>query len=315
MPLPTLKDVTLVNPVLTDLSIGYQNESLIWNKLAPPKGEPVKVGTYPIYTRDYWFRRVNDAGRSEGGGYSRAGYGISSDTYATMEIGFEKALSDDVKKANQSGDDLAEVDTAFLTTLMELEFEKRIAAAAFITGVWGTSTTLTLTDQWSDFDGSDPIDKIKVAMRTIRRNIGSFVSVIGICGPLTWEKLSEHPLIIDKYKHTQKGIMTEALVAAVLGLDEIIVGYAIENTAVEKAPGTASFTGADIFTDNFLVLAKSTRGQGAYTFIWEEDFTQPWTIESYRDDSVRSDITRIRTHPVVKISSAQHGYMYLDCVA
>jgi len=315
MGLPTINDTILANPVLTDLSIGYQNEDMIWGTLAPAKGEPTKTGIYPIYTRDYWFRRQEAATRGADGGYRRAGYGISSDTYNVIEIGFEKPLDDPVKAANQSGDDLAEVDTAFLTALMELELEKRVAAAAFITGVWGTSTTLSSTDQWSDFDGSDPITNMQTAIRTIRRNIGAATRLTGICGPLAFEKLAEHPLIIDKYKHTQTGIMTAALVAAVLGLEEIKVGNSIENTAIEKAPGTDSFTGADIWTDNFLVLAESTRGKGAYTFIWEEDFSAPWTVESYRDDKVRSDITRIRTHLDVKIASAQHGYMYLNCVA
>ena len=322
MPLPTRKDVALVSPVLTDLSLGYKNETLLWEKIAPTKGVPLNVGTIPIYTRDYWFRRIATAARGADGGYARTGYGVSSDTYKTVEIGFEKSLDDSIGKASQLGEDLQETDTAFLTTLMELEFEKRVAAACFVTSVWGTSTTMQSASspyQWSDFDNSDPPQDVQTALRTIRRNTGSNTKFTMRLGPLVWEKLKEHPLLMDKIKHTQKGVLTEDLVASLLGLDELTVGYAIENTAVEKAPGTASFTGADIWTDNVLILAEQGQGQrsgfGAKTLIWEEDFSSPWVIETYRDDRVRSDITRIRSHLQIKIMSTQHGYIYLDCIA
>ena len=315
MPLPTLKDVTLVNPVLTDLSIGYQNEALLWDKICPQKGVSYKTGTYPIYTRDYWFRRAQAAVRAEDGGYNRYGYGIGSGTYATVEIGFEKLLGDPTKAANQTGDDLADIDTRFLTTLMELELEKLVANDAFTASKWGTDSTLAGTNQWSDFDGSDPIANIDIALRTIRRNVGTVAKKIGCCGALAWEKLKEHPLVIDKYKHTQKGVMTPELVAAVLGLDEINVGWSVENTAYEKLPGTASFTGADIWTDNFLVRAEGANAMPSMVFIWEEDFKAPWVVENYRDDKVRGDVTRIRTHYDVVIASTQHGYLILDCAA
>jgi len=318
MPLPTLNDVSLVSPVLTNLSIGYRNPRFLWSKLAPPLEVALNVGTYPIFTRDYWFRRARTTLRSADGGYNRVGYGISSSTYDTKENGLEKALNDPTRAANQTAEDLQKVDTEFLTQLFELEMEKQVAAAAFVTGVWGTSTTLAGTDQWSDYDASDPIKDADVAKRTVRRNTGSRVNGLFV-GALGWEKLKEHPLILDKYKHTQKGIMTEELVAAVLGVDEIIVGDSVENTAVEKAPGTASFTGADIWTDNAVWLAQETPGinkpVGAITFIWNEIGNFPWAIQSYRDEKVRSEVTRILTHLAIKVVSAQHGYMHLDLVA
>ncbi len=317
MPLPTGNDVALVSPVLTNLSIGFRNPRFLWSKLAPPLEVALNVGTYPIFTRDYWFRRAATAIRGSGGGYSRIGYGISSSTFTTREYGLEKVLSDPTRKSSQTPQDLQVVDTEFLTQIFELELEKQVAAAAFTTGKWGTSTTLTST-QWSDFDQSDPINDAEVAKRTVRRNTGARVNQLFV-GALGWEKLKENPLILDKYKHTQVGIMTEDLVAAVLGVDEIIIGDSVENTAIEKAPGTASFTGADIWTDNAVFLAQETPGIdkpiGALTFMWNEIGNIPWAIQSYRDEGVRSDVTRILSHWDIKVVSAQHGYMYLDLVA
>ncbi len=134
-------------------------------------------------------------------------------------------------------------------------------------------------------------------------------------GLLGWEKLKEHPLILDKYKHTQTGIMTEDLVAAVLGMDSLVVGDSVENTADEGL----AFTGADIWTDSALFFKNETPGAmtatSAVTFIWDEKGNFPWAIETYHDDAIRSDITRIFTHQDPQITSAQHGYLLLDLVA
>ena len=66
-------------------------------------------------------------------------------------------------------------------------------------------------------------------------------------GALVWERLKEHPDILDKYKHTQSGIMTTSLVAAALEIDNLYVGKSIENTAKDGQ----TFSGADIWTDNY----------------------------------------------------------------
>ena len=318
MALPTIKDVRPVNPVLTNLSFGFANKGFLWDKIAPFAKQDQKSGTYFIYTRDYWFRRMKGAARASAGLYTRIGFGLDSSTYDCQEIGFEVPLDDPTVAASQTPEDLQTKAVAFLTNVMQIELEKLVAAAAFVTGVWGTTTSLSSTTQWSDFDNSDPIANAKTAKRAILRNTGAEPNTLFV-GATAWDKLMEHPLIVEKYKYTQKGVMTPDLVAAVLDVKEIVVGDSIENTAAEKTPGTASFTGADIWTDNALFLVRNNPGlgvaNGAYTFIWDEKGNVPWAVEDYRDEPIRSTITRIFTHQQVKVVSSQHGYIYLDCVA
>ena len=315
MSIPTINDVRTINPVLTDLSIGFKNERFHWDKIARPKRTNEKSGSYPTYTRDYWFRRMTGGLRAPGGEYTQApGYGISWATFNALERGFEKGLDDSIRRANQTADDLGIVDLAYLTNLIQLELEKEVAAAAFVTGVWGTSTTLTGTDQWSDLDASDPIDKIEVAKRTIRRNTGSKPTCICV-GALVWEKLKEHPLLLDKYKHTQRGILTEDLVAQAFGVDRLMVADSVENTVADGQ----TFTGADIWTDNVLVFVDNAPGlmtpTGAITFIWDEQGNYPWGVQEYRWEKTRSNVQRVFTHFDIKIVAAQLGYMYLDAIA
>lgn len=311
---PSVKDVRPVDPVLTNLSIGFRNERFLWDRIAPPASVLQKSGTYMIYTRDFWFRRQRGAVRAENGEYLRVGYGVTNATYSAIERGFEKALGDPERKASQTPEQLEMVDVAFLTNLLQLEMEKDIAAETFVSGKWGTDTTLAGANQWSDYASSDPIKDSDVASRTIRRNTGAKPNTLFV-GALAWEKLKEHPLILDKYKHTQKGVMTPELVAAVLEIGELIVGDTVENTAAEGG----TFAGADLWTDNVLFLVRNAPGlgvgNGAYTFIWDERGNVPWAIEQYRDERIRSEVSRIFTHYVPKVVSAQHGYLYLDAVA
>lgn len=312
MPLPTRNDVRPVDPVLTDMSIGFKNDRFLWDQIAPGKETNEQSGTYFIYTRDYWFRRANRAERAATAPYERVDYGVTTDTFKAAEYGFEKALADPVKNASQTPESLETRDNQFLTNLIQLELEIQVAAAAFVTGVWGTSTNPTT--QWSDYDNSDPVADIDTGKRTIRRNTGSMPTILFL-GALAWESLKEHPLILDKYKYTQKGIMTEELVAAVFGVDKIVVGDSVRNTANEGQ----TYVGADIWTDNALLLVQNDPGllvpNGACTFIWNERGNYPWAAEQYREEKIRSDVQRVFSHWAIEIVSAQHGYILLDCIA
>lgn len=311
---PTPRDVRPVNPVLTSLSIGFKNEKFLWDQICPVAEVDQKSGTYFIYTRDYWFRRQEGAERAATSAYTRVGYGMTTATYTAQEIGFEKVLGDPVRAASQTPEDLQTLDTQFLVNLIQLELELRVAAVTFVTGAWGTSTTLSGVNQWSDFGFSDPIANADTAIRTILRNTGARPNTLFV-GLLAWEKLREHPLILDKYKHTQTGIMTTQLVAAALGIENLIVGDSVQNTGAEGL----AFTGADIWTDNALFLVKNNPAlgvaNGAYTFMWNERGNIPWAVEDYRDEPIRADVTRVFTHLVPSVVSAQHGYLYLDTVA
>lgn len=312
--LPTANDVRPVDPVLTNLSIGYKNERFLWDQIAPTMEVALRAGTYFIYTRDYWLRRETGARRAEDGRYTRVGYGVSTSTYETLERGFEKLLDDPTKASSQTPDDLQRKDVEFLTNLIQMELEKEVAAACFITGVWGTSTTLTGGDQWSDFDDSDPITNADTAIRKIKRDTGAAPNMLFV-GASAWDKLKEHPLILDKYKHTQTGIMTEALVAAALGVGELVVGDSVENVSGQGV----AYSGADIWTDNALFAVKNSPGlsiaAGAATIIWNEAGNVPWAVQNYREENARGDVTRVFTHFAPKVISSYHGYIYLDCVA
>ena len=308
---PSAADVRPVDPVLTNLSRGYKNPMFHWDKIAPVKEVAEQSGTFFVYTKDFWFRRQTGAERSPEGPYLRVGYGVSTDTYRTIERGYEKALGDVTSKMSQTPEALETTDVQFLANLMQLHLEKTVAGDVWATGKWGTDRTLTATEQWSDYANSDPIADVELAKRTARRLTGQ-VSYRMFVGALTWETLKEHPLLLDKYKHTQRGVLTEELVAAALGVTQLQVMASVENTAAEGA----TFAGADIWADNALIVAYNPAGlfvpAGASTIVWDEKGNVPWAVDNYYEDQTRSVINRIFTHHVTKIIATDIGYFIAD---
>ncbi|MCK5644670.1 MAG: hypothetical protein KAJ19_27980, partial [Gammaproteobacteria bacterium] len=127
--LPTQNDVRPVNPILTNMSIGYKNPNFIWDLLAPVVPSDEKSGTYFKWTRDFWFRVVGEAGgskRAPEGPYKRVAYGVETDTFDTDEYGFEKPTGDPVVASSQTPESLIGQDVKFLTNLLEMELENLI---------------------------------------------------------------------------------------------------------------------------------------------------------------------------------------------
>ena len=313
---PGQNDLRVIDPILTDLSIGYKNPMFLWDQLAPVVDKDEMSGTYPVYTRDFWFRRPGADGRgadrAPATGYLRVGYGVEWQTYRTSEIGFEKALDRSIRASAQTAEDPETVDTMFLANLMQLELEKRVASTLFKSGVWADAPALATSDKWSDYSGSDPIEDSKKAIRAIRRATGEKPNTM-FMGSVVWDYLKDHPMLLDKYKHTQTGILTPQLVAAALEVPEIIVGETVENTAAEGQ----DWSGVDIWGDSVLYYVKNSPtlsvANGAYTFMWNEASNVPWAVENYPDETIRSDVNRIFTHLDVEVVSQYHGY-FLDGV-
>ena len=194
---------------------------------------------------------------------------------------------------------------------MQLELEKLVAGTIWKTGVWGTDVTLSGTSQWSDAT-SNPITALDTAMRVVKRNTGSKPDVMFISGTV-WDTLKEHPILIEKYKYSQKAILTEDLVSAALGLRKIYVMDSVENTAAEGA----TYAGADIWTDKALLIKESkmvskNSPAGAYSFIWQKDGGVPWAMNNYREEQVRADVHRIFTQVDIKVCAKDWGYFFND---
>lgn len=309
-----------VDRALSNLSIATAQSAdrFIATQVFPEVEVEHKTDEFYEWLRDFWHRSVMGE-KVAGSNAPRHSLGIKTQQYNALGYWLEAVLDRDTVANEDAAVNQEQAYTEWLTYQALLNREIKFAADFFKTGVWGTSNALSGTDQWSDFDDSNPITDSKTSKQTVEKNTGQPPNTLVINAEVWDNGLSEHPLILDKFKHTQRGILTRELVAPVLDVDRILVARAIRNTAVEKAEGTESYTGAYIFGKNALFvnvvpgvgLLQPAAGK---TFKWNPNGLS-MQIERYEEERSDADILRIRDYFDQKITSKEHGYMFTSAVA
>ena len=314
---PSLRNVRAVDPILTNFSIDYRSAELIGAQVAPDVRTDDQTGTVFNITRDFALRIPTHLQRAPSGAYARSGYTWGTTTFATLEYGIEYPVPAVISAGSQVPIDLQRKATDMATKDLLLDEEVRIADAALNTGsVWqGTDTTLAGTDQWDDYALSNPISDVDAEKTTMLQNVGTLPTT-GYMGWQVFVKLKEHPLLLDKYKHTQTGILTQQLVAEALGIPTLLVGIAARNTAAEGATYSASF----IWGKHLVLEVKEGVNLesriGVVNFKWDEQGVAfPRATETYDEPQTRSVIVRSFHHSHVKIVASNYGRRIASAVS
>ena len=237
MPQPT---GVLVDPVLTNISVAYIQaaSAYIAGRVFPVVPVEKQTGKYPKYTKADWFRdearRRAPSTESAGSGYNTTTGNYSCDLFA-----FHKDVSNQDRANAIAGMNPDRDATEFVTQRMLLRREKQWISDYFATSIWDTD--LTPSPTWDDVT-SDPIGDVETGKTTILSNTGFLPNKLTISYQV-WSQLRNHPDLVDRIKYTAQGPVTPALVAALFGVDEVLIARAVENTANEgAATATYDFT-------------------------------------------------------------------------
>ena len=270
---PTPSDVH-VNAPLTNVSIAYlQDQSeFIADKAFPPVMVNKQSDRYFTYDKGNWFR---SKARKRGPASESAGSGYTIDntpTYFADVWAIHRDVDDDTRGNADGPIDVDRDATEFVTRDLILTKEVQWAAKYFVTGAgWtGTSTGSNVTPStlW-DVSGSTPITDIRTQLRAIKSKNGFRGNKI-IMGDDTWDVLQDHPDFLERIKYTTVAIVTSGLLASVLGIDEVLIGGAVINTANEGQTDSLGW----LFGKHVLcVYAPARPGlmtpSAGYTFMWQ----------------------------------------------
>lgn len=263
------------------------------------------------------FVGVTDTDRAPNGGYTRGVLKYDATPYSCVEHGHEIPI-DDSEAAN--------VDSEFDATVQAGEQaldvvlrnqERRGAALLFDTA---TFTPHSISNEWDDHSSATPIDDVNTGKKAIRNLTGIVpnVLVVSYNGFLNVCRCSQ---IIELIKYgnpnfAKDGIVTEKLLAQVLGLRQVLVGDAVTNSVEEGLTPTLG----DIWNDEYALLccvSNSTRIKDpclGRTLVWSGDCPGSYVTETYRDENVRSDIIRVRQHTVEQILLTACGYLMANII-
>src|SRR5512147_792085 len=99
---PTHTEVQAVDPVLTNMLVGYKQSAdrFVANRVFPVVPVDKQGFTYYIFTKKYWFLDQMVA-RSVGGHFARSGYGVETASGNCQLWGLEHPIADEARSNNQ----------------------------------------------------------------------------------------------------------------------------------------------------------------------------------------------------------------------
>ncbi len=241
MPQPTVSDVH-IDAALTNISLAYLQDPAAYVAgnvfpMVPVDKKSDKYFTYPIEA----FFRDDSKPRAPGTESAGGGYVLSNDSYLCEEYAFHKDVDYQVR-ANADPAIDPEIDASrYVTQVLMIGRERNFVTNYFTTGVWQTDKVgATDFTRWDDDGGSDPITDISNGRTTVLTATGFKPNTL-VVGFAVNEALKKHPLVVDRYKHVSADVITEDMVAKVLGVQTYLVSEAVYNSAAEGQVATMAF--------------------------------------------------------------------------
>lgn len=321
MTIPTINDVQGVEPILTNMLVAYMNteDRYVATRAFPVVQVEKDSGKFWKFTKKYWFQSEMKK-RAPGQQYARAGFGVETDTYETLQWALANAIADETRKNSQLPMDLETAAVKWLGQQSLLRKEISWATDFMVTGVWGTTQAGSAVSgaafcKWSDYTGSDPITDVLTARRTVSQNTGKDVNT-WVLGEIVRDRLINHPDLLDRIKYTTAAGVgsVESALAAIFNIPSVLVARAIYSATNEGQTATYS----PIVDDDCLLLYANPapsifEASGGYTFAWNGG-GGTGVIMSNRDDLNDADLVKIKEQWDQKVVASDLGYLMTDIV-
>lgn len=258
-----------IDPKLTAIAIAYRNPdiALIADDVLPrtPTAQEFK---YLKYDLAQGFT-VPDARVGRKSAPTEIDFQATEVQDKVIDFGFDDIVPNEDSEADNQGVDPLGTATMYLTNLLNLAREQRVASLVFATGsyVAGNQATLSGTSQWSDTANSDPVAAISDALDipVMRPNIAVF-------GQQTWTKVRRHPKIVQAVKGTAQGagMVSRQEFADFFELQALYVGAGFVNSA--KKGQTATLARVWGKHASFLYRDRAAGPQAGVTFGFTAEF-------------------------------------------
>jgi hypothetical protein len=265
-----------VNTPLTNVSVAFiqSQTSFVADSVFPSINVAQQSNLYYRYSRADWNRaeaQVRAPGTESAGG----GWNVSTDSYFADVWAVHKDIADQ-DYANADAQFNLDAEAAQWVTQQMLLRRDMLWVQEFMTASkWtGDQTGVSASPtgpqflQWNDAN-SDPIANIRSQAIAVTERGGGFRPNVLVLGPRAYEALVNHPDIIERIKYSERGIVGNDLLAALFGVERVVVPWTVRDTATEGATEANSFAFGKAA---LLVFAAPNAGlrtpSAGYTFNW-----------------------------------------------
>ena len=302
------------NPVLTLTAQKFMQDApaFVGRRLFPLFFTALQAANYYVFDRENLLNTPTNIRRGPAAPYARQVMQLSGDSFSCQNYGVEEPVDDEerAKYGSAVDADNAAVRRGVNTILINHEMRVRnkiVSSTAIPTSSPGT--------QW-DLANSTPIQDVRAMREAVHSNCGLDANTLCV-NRNVFNVLCDHPQILDRIKYSERGIITQQILAAVFGVDEVLVAGGVTNSAAEGL----ALSPAGIWDDT-VVLAHVETAQDlsapnfGRTFAWRQ-FTGPDGLQTftYRQNEIDSDVQRVRQHCDEKLVGPECGYVLSDVLS
>lgn len=292
--------------LLTNISIAWEPQGHIADQIVPPVKVKLEDGQFIVYDKSAF--NIPEAQRRPRTAYKEIDWTLSRDNYHAEEYGLQSRIDDRERTNSVEPLELDETSTEVLTANLLNVRERRITNLVLSTTNVTQNTTLSGTGQWSHAAGGDPIGVSVTAQNTIQAATGYLPNTMTM-GFKVWQALRINPVLKAAVADGER--LTKALVAELLGVERIIVGTTLYNTAkAGQTTALGDMWGKDALFSYTQPRPAQRRPSFAYRF-----YTQAFRVFRWRDTPVNCDVIRVNEIYAEKIIASQLGYLVKAAVA
>lgn len=314
---------TMVYGPLRDQSIQYKNKLYVADMVFPqlvvsPRSKIL------LYDRGPWFR--NEASvRGTGAAAVRGNFTYTTTNIATTNYAFAVEIPDEDRRDAEYLNSVPlqpEMDAVdYATNAIELRREINASAVAVAaTAVWsGETAGEDVNGLWAAGAGNTFIEDILAGIETIQNNTGIRPNRLLLTAN-TMAELAQETTLLARIQYSALGIVTPDLIAALFGLDKVIISDQLMNTADEGT--TDSMTSQYIWEQTaskgsaflyyFGPVGLKSINSGYICSLSQNGGTRQ--VSRWRDDARHSDVIEVAEEFDVKQIAPYTAKLYRDTI-
>ena len=302
---PTENDVH-TDAILSGVSVMYRNDAYIGDLVMPVVPVKKESDKYYKYTRNW---RLPEAKRAAGAEAAEVEWNLSSDTYSCEEYALKDLLPDRVRDNADKPLNMDVDTTENLTDLIHLLREKRVADIVFTGSNHGSTFALSGANRWDDYAGSDPIGNVRTAKDTVHAASSKMPNVM-IVGKQVHTKLLDHPDILERIKYTQKGLVTNDLLASLFEVDKYFVGNALYDSSADGGTESLAYLWGKSVA---LIYAEASPGLKKVSYGYQFQ-SRGFRTKKWREEGRDGDFFECGEIRDEKVVASACGYLYTTVI-
>ena len=278
-----------IDTYLTQVSQAYKPQMLIADKILPVITVKKQSNKIAIYGKEN-LRSIDDTYVAGKRAHLFDWTVTAQDAYLTADYGLEgEIIWNDRDNADEPIRYEADT-TEAVTDSMLIQYEQRVANKVLTASNYSASHVVNATANWSDFKNSDPVYDIDTIRETTWNDSTMEANTL-IMTRKVRNMLLRHPVLLDYYKYTKGGKLTDEILKEIFHVDNLLVAG---GSLYATKEGQTADSWTAIWNDAKVILAYITPKAGikqlsfGYTYRREGyPFVQRWTQEPEEADYIK----------------------------